>query len=418
MNRHIKGPLFSKIPLFLMSLFVMSCSAAQVSKFEVQRPARLTIDKKIKIIFIDPSLVQATNDQLGIKSLVLKTLQKSLNKLGRFQVIIGPVRNVDPEKETIAIIQGSVTSKEEIEVGQVTEIATCKGGFAGYAAGVAAVSTSKQGVTFSRRGLICKAGDIKADLIGAGIGGLLALVGAKQRIPPVDEVVRVYKYRNISLFAQVDFSLTMIGKTREVIVLRSDSANFGRHIVLPAINVHESYLSFGEAMQLLISPVAPLYIRRYALVEESNPGHPKGRWYSGIANKGENLTSEEKNKILRQLVEKSLKPFIRTISPYKSLIRAEISNEGDKKARQYVLDGKWKRAQNRLEGLSSKDAADWYHLGLVYEATAVVFDDYQEAKRMYLKAFNKKEMRIFAEGIGRMERRLSDVRKLNRQLAR
>ncbi len=402
----------------MLVLFVAGCSTDQVSTFTVQRPARLDIDSKIKKIFIDPSMIETTGDQLRIKSAVLETLKKRLNKLGRFQVVIGRVANVNPEKETIAIIQGGITSREEVEVGQITEIATCKGGISGYAAGAAASSTSKQGVTISRRGLICKAVDVKAELIGAGVGGLLALAGAKQDIPPIDEVVRVYKFRNISMFAQVDLTLTKIGKSREAIVLRSDSANFGRHIVLPAINVHESYLSFGEAMQLLITPVAPMHIRKYALVEASNPGHKKGKWYSRIAKGGKNLTPKAKGKILQQLVNRSLKPFIRTISPYKATITAEISKDGDSKARKLVVKGKWKSAKKRLDRLSSKKAADWYHLGLAHEATAAVSDDYQEAMQMYLKAFRQEEQRLFAEGIGRIERRLAEIRKLNKQLGK
>ena len=418
MNSFKKPTMAVKNLFFYSALFVLGCSSTQVPTFKIQHPARISIDRKIKKIFINPAAILTTSDSLKIKKLVLETLQKKLNQLGRFQVILGPVANVNPELETVAVVQGSITSREEVEVGQISEVATCKGGLAGYAEGATAASTSKQGITVSRRGLICKAVDLKSGIVGAGVDNLLLLSGFKRRIPPVDEVVRVYKYRNTSLFAQVDFSLTMIGKKREVITLRSDSANFSRHRVLPAINVHESYLSFGEAMQLLATPVAPLYSRRYGLVEATNPGHPKGKWYASLAKEGKGLSPTERDKIIRRLAERTLAPFIQTISPYKTVIHAKLDSNGDQKASQLILNNNWTEAQKRLENLTTKKPADWYHLGLVHEATAAIVDDYQEAKRLYLKAFEQKESKLFAEGIGRMERALNEAGKLHQQVAK
>jgi len=413
----LKKKSLSKGLLWGIGLLIAGCTSSPVSQFEAQRPARLTIKKEIKKIFIDPAMIQAVNDKLGIKNIVLRTLQQELNQLGRFQAIIGPVRGVDPEKEVVAVVQGNITSGEEIEIGQFTEVATCQGGISGFAAGATAAKTSRQGVTVSRRGLICKASDFKASVVGAGVGALLSLAGVQQRVPPVDEVVRVYKYKNFSLFAQVDFSLTMIGTTRQSITIRSDSANFSRHVVQQAINVHESYLTIPEVLPLIISPVSPLFVRRFALVEETNPGHARGRWYASVTKEGENLAAVEKYKILKQLVSKSLKPFIRTISPYKVKINAVVA-EGDENVRELIFSGQWKKAQARLQKLPSKTAADWYNLGLTFEATATTVEDYEEAKRLYLRAFNMDEQRTFAQGIGRMEKRLKEARKLAAQTSK
>ena len=98
------------------------------------------------------------------------------------------------------------------------------------------------------------------------------------------------------------------------------------------------------------------------------------------------------------------------------MISAELSKDGDKSARSYMLKGEWNKAQKRIKKISSKAPADWYHLGLTLEATAASNEDYHEAKRMYLKAFGKKELRMFAEGIGRMERRLSESKLLQKQV--
>ncbi len=75
-------------------------------------------------------------------------------------------------------------------------------------------------------GEIPSSADPEAEAVDAAVGGLLSLAGVKS-VAPVDEVIRVYKVKNISLFAQLNFSFTEIGKNREMIAIRSDSANFG-----------------------------------------------------------------------------------------------------------------------------------------------------------------------------------------------
>lgn len=398
-----------------VGLLITGCTPTPMSKFEVQRPAKLTIRKEIKKIFIDPNLVNNSNDKLGIKMQALEKLQKKLNESGRFQAIMGPIRGIDQEKETVALVQGNVISREETETGQFSEVATCEGGISGLASGITATQTSKQGVTLSKRGLPCKAGDIKADMVGAGVTGLLSLAGVETETSPVDEVVRIYKYRNVTIFAQLDLSITMIGKSRETIAIRSDSANFGRHMVQPAINVHETYMTVAEVLPLIAVPVTPLHNRKYAVVEETNPGSPKGDWYKRMARTTKKLKAGEKKKIVGQLVGKIMQPFFQTISPYKTIIRAEIAVGGNADVKELILKKKWKKARSILEKLSSKQPEDLYNLGLIYEVQAVTVEDYEEAKRLYLQAFNQNGLEIFAQGIGRMERRLKESRKLAQQ---
>ena len=218
------------VGISLFCVFMLSCAAKPLSQFEVRHPARLTINKNIKKVFIDPSKIRISNDMLGIKNLVIKKLQERLNQFGRFKVVVGPVHLANPEKDIVGLIQGDIISGEQVEDAQFTEVATCKGGVTGFASGITAAGTSAQGITVSRRGLLCISSDSKAEAVGS----LFAMAGLDLTSGPVDEVVRVYKVKNIAIFAQLNLSLTEIGKKREMVAIRSDSASFGRQVVKSA----------------------------------------------------------------------------------------------------------------------------------------------------------------------------------------
>lgn len=397
------------------ALLIGCAQKKPLPQFEVQHPARLTINKDIKKVFIDPSRIHTTNDDLDLKDIVIKKLQEELNRFDRFEVIVGPVQMDDPEKDTVGLIQGDVISGEQVENGQFTEVATCKGGVEGFASGATAAKTSKQGVTMSRRGLPCKAFDWKSAAVDAGVGAVMSLAGV-QSTAPIDEVIRVYKVKNISLFAQVNFSFTQIGKNREMIAVRSDSANFGRQIVKSAENVHEAYLTVSEAALLAVSPFSPLFVRKYAVVDATNRGTPTGRWIEYVTPTASNIPAKEREQVISSLVEESLKSFIRTVSPYKVMVALQIAESGNSEAVELIKKKEWKKARVILKKQPQRTAADEYNYGLTFEGAAKSADDYREAKKLYLTALNMEPGNIiYARGIGRMERRLKEHRKLQEQ---
>ena len=394
------------------------CSASKpVTELTIQHPAKLSIKRAIQKVFIDPKFIQSTNDKLGIKNQVIETLRKRLNELGRFQVQIGPVQGINEEKDTVALIQGSIVSGELVEDGQYSEKVSCKGGISGFAGGIAGAKATKQGVTASRRGLLCKPGNISSVATEIGMDALFSLAGVETVDTPLDEVIRVYKYKNISIFAQVSFSITEIGKSREMITIRSDSSSFGRQIVESAKNVHNSYVSLGDAVQLLISPVAPLHFKRYALASETNLGSARGNWVNYIIPKASNIPAEERALVITQLITESLKPFIQTISPYTIKAQITIDESGNENAVELIKKRKWKKARKLLAKISSRDAADEYNYGLTFEGGAETADDYRDAKRLYFSALEKEPSKmIYAQGVGRMERRLREYRTIQSQL--
>ncbi|MDH5559528.1 MAG: hypothetical protein OEY59_01575 [Deltaproteobacteria bacterium] len=411
-NRGIFGVLLlGMIPL------LSGCGPAAISKIEVQRPARLTIPSKIKKIFIDPSLIKSNKDKLGLKQEVISKLKESLNSFGRFEAFIGPVEGIDPNREWVGVIQGEVISGGEVSDGQFTEIATCTGGAAGFITGLVSTQTSEQGVTLSRRSLLCRSGGLSATLMNEGIGMLMGMAsGKEQDKPPVDSVVRVYKYKNVSYFTQIDLSITQIGEVRETLAIRSDSASFGRHIIQPAVNVHESYLTLGEAAPLIVSPVTPLFVRKLAVVDASNPNSSRGRWISRWADSADDLSDYEKQTIYSSLVDRSLMPFVKTISPYRELAEISIDEGGDSKAIKALKNGDWKTAQTRLKAKGKKSPSDTYNLGLSFEMGAMIIEDYLDAKNYYHAALKEDpDNLIYAQGIGRIERRLKDDAKINQQ---
>ena len=117
------------IGFLLGSLVLVGCQTKTLPQIEVQRPAKISVPKEVKKIFIREDMIDQTNDNLQIGKQVLRALRDELNKQGRFKVqIVNQLSGSEynTEKETVGIIQGSVFSGGEIDEGLFAEQATCK----------------------------------------------------------------------------------------------------------------------------------------------------------------------------------------------------------------------------------------------------------------------------------------------------
>ena len=56
-------------------VLISACTAPKLSQFEVQRPAKITVPREVKKVFIRADLVDEINDKLGIKSQVLQQIE-------------------------------------------------------------------------------------------------------------------------------------------------------------------------------------------------------------------------------------------------------------------------------------------------------------------------------------------------------
>ena len=117
--------------LVILCLFLLvGCSSNSAIELNVQRPAQLHVPREVTEIFIRQDMVQAEGDQLNLKEILLQELVNELNYLGRFNAQI--VDTLPVEKlvfgQRIGVIQGEIVSGGEKEIGQFTELATCKGG--------------------------------------------------------------------------------------------------------------------------------------------------------------------------------------------------------------------------------------------------------------------------------------------------
>ncbi len=422
----IKQILF--LPLCLSILVVgSSCAAPKLSKFEVQRPSRITVPREVKKVFIRADLVDETNDKLGIKSKVLQQLAQELNRFERFNVSVVNTldeANIDSEKETIAIIQGEVISGGEVDRGQFTDLATCTGGLGGRLSSAGAAAISDETITLdSWRGYICRRGAFASNVAEMALSSAFALVGLNEVIPPKNQVVRTYKYKNM-LGTQANLSFTVIGLKRETLAIRADSSSFGRSITEKDSyrNVKESHLislTLGSLISYTRIPIFPIPIREVALASRSNPkqifyGHkplPVPSIYD--------LPPKEKKKVIQKLVMLTLQSFIRTISPYKVMVDAEIASGGKAKAGGLLKEGKSKQARKIIEAIpeGKRDSQDWYNLGLAYEASAVSPEDYEDARRFYITALeNSPGTKLYAQGVGRTRLYLAEKRRLAKQI--
>ena len=415
--------------LHLITIILISgCTAPKLSQFEVQRPSIITIPREVKKVFIREDLITANNDKLGIKSQLLQELAKLLNSMGRFKVHVVKSldeKKIDAEKEIVAVIQGEVISGGEVDRGQFTDLATCTGGIGGRISSAAAASINEETITIDNwRGYVCRRGSFTSDVTELALSSAFAMAGLGQNLPPKNQVVRIYKYKNLSLFAQSNFSFTIIGLERETLAIRSDSANFGRNIIEKGSyrNIKESHLislTLGSLISSIRIPIFPIPSRELAVAKRSNP---EQLFYNNkplAVPSIQDFPGKERNNLIQQLVNKTIISFIRTISPFKVKVNAEIATGGKIETFNLLKEGKAKKVRELIEGipLDERDSADWYNLGLAYEASAVSPEDYEDARRFYINALEKKPgTKIYAQGIGRTRSYLSETRKLAKQI--
>ncbi|MGA0086808.1 MAG: hypothetical protein ACO4CF_00275 [bacterium] len=409
--------------------FQISCSSNSAIELNVQRPAQLDVPREVTEIYIRQDLVKTEGDQLNLKEILLQELVNELNHQGRFNAQI--VDTLPAEKlvpgQRIGIIQGEIVSGGEREFGQFTELATCKGGIGGRLSAGASIAIGEDALTLDSRAYICRPGGLGSSLIDLGAATLLTGMGVDADLPPVNQVIRTYRYRNISLYTETSFSLTIIGGDQEqrTVAVRVSGGNFGKQMIDT-----ESYQHRYEARPIpgianLVNrskiPLIPIPIRELAVVEQTKP---KEIFYvdNRLPNPNLNdLPAEEREQILQKLGSKAVEAFLQSISPTTQRIKALIAEGGEEeRAEELLRDGLWDEARQRLESLSKNDrtAEDWYNLGLSYEAGAVSRDDYQQARRAYLEALKKENgNRDFAASVGRVERRLAEYRQLASQRA-
>ena len=427
-----KETVIFQVIFFLLNLsaivLISACTTPTLSQFEVQRPSIITVPRELKKVYIREDLITANNDKLGIKSQLLQELARLLNNMGRFKVSVVKSldeKQFDAEKESVAVIQGEVISGGEVDRGQFTDVATCTGGIGGRISSAAAAAINKEAVTLDNwRGYVCRRGALASDVTEIALSSAFAMAGLGETLPPKNQVVRIYKYKNLSLFAQSNFSFTIIGLERETLTIRADSANFGRSIIEKGSyrNIKESHLislTLGSLISSIRIPIFPIPSRELAVAKNSNPGQ---FFYNNkplpIPNI-QDLPKKEKNQLIKQLVNKTLISFIRTISPYKVKVNAEIATGGEAETVNFFKEGKTDKIRELIEGIpeDERESEDWYNLGLAYEASALSPEDYEDARRFYIYALEKKPgTKIYAQGVGRTRSYLAETRKLAEQL--
>ena len=411
----------------LLLLALSSCSASKVSLFEVQRPSRISVPKEVHKVFIRSDLVKAENDRLNIKSNVLKKLESELKRMGRFQVSI--VETLDenafnPEKESVAVIQGEVISSGEVDYGQFTDVATCTGGIGGRLSSAGAGALRDEVITLdSWRGYVCRKGDFSSNILQGVLTSAFAVAGL-EGAPPKNQVVRVYEYRNVTFFAQMNFTLTLIGSRRETLVIYSDVSSHGIKLVRKnsyrnVQEVHNIVLDFLGPMVVAIgTPIFPVPFPQAAQAQLTNPSTVFLNESQLPQPTSSDLSHSQKNEITSKLVLQGIENFIRTISPYKMKVSAEVASGGKADGGSYLFKGKVMEARKVIEAIAqeNRESADWYNLGLAYEASAISVEDYEDARRFYIRALeHAPSSRLFAKGVSRTERYLSESRKLRKQ---
>ena len=417
------------IQIVIPLIFMGGCAAPKLSRFEVQRPSRITVPREVQKVFIRTDLVENENDRLDLKSRVLKALASELNRMGRFEAKV--VETLDetafnPEKDQIAVIQGEIISGGELDRGRFTDIATCTGGLGGRISSASAGAIADEAITLdSWRGYVCRKGNLKSDLIQGAFTSVLAGAGL-EGAPPKNQVVRVYDYRNVTLFAQLNFTFTLIGSSRKTLAIRSDAASYGTQTVSKdsyrhAQEVHNIVVDFlGPLIVGIRTPIFPIPVPQAAQAMKTNPENPFFPEGPLPQPAERDLPAKEKKEITQQLISQGIEDFIRTISPYKMEVGAEVASGGEAGAGSLLLEGKSLEARKTIEAVSQDErlAADWYNLGLAYEASAVSVEDYEDARRFYIEALDRDSTsRLFAQGVARTERYLSDARTLREQTA-
>ena len=416
--------------LVILCLFLLiGCSSNSAIELNVQRPAQLPVPKEVTEIFIVQDMVQAEGDQLNLKEILLQELVNELNYLERFNAQI--VETLPVKKlvfgQRIGVIQGEIVSGGEKEIGQFTELATCKGETGGRLSSDASVTIGEDALTFDGRSYVCRPGGLDSSLNDLVKATSSTEIVVNSDLPLVNQVIRTYRYRNISLYAETIFSLTIVGGDQEqnIIAVRISTESFGKQIIDPESYRHRYQARPVQGIANLVdrstNPLIPIPIRELAFVEQTKP---EEIFYQGNRLPKPNLNSlpdKEREKILQKLGSKTVESFIKSMSPTTQRIKALIAEGGkEERAEELLRDGVWDKARQRLESLSKNDrtAEDWYNLGLSYEAGALSRDDYQQARGAYLEALKKENMnKDFAASLGRVEQRLAGYRQLASQRA-
>ena len=416
--------------LVILCLFLLiGCSSNSAIELNVQRPAQLHVPKEVTEIFIVQDMVQAEGDQLNLKEILLQELVNELNYLGRFNAQL--VETLPVEKlvfgQRIGVIQGEIVSGGEKEIGQFTDLATCKGETGGRLSSDASVTIGEDALTFDGRSYVCRPGGLDSPLNDLGKATSSTEIVVNSDLPLVNQVIRTYRYRNISLYAETIFSLTIVGGDQEqnTIAVRISTGSYGKQIIDPESYRHRYEARPAQGIANLVArstnPLIPIPIRELAFVEQTKP---EEIFYQGNRLPKPNLNAlldKEREKILQKLGSKTVESFIQSISPTTQRIKALIAEGGkEERAEELLRDGLWDKARQRLESLSKNDrtAEDWNNLGLSYEAGALSRDDYQQARGAYLEALKKENMnKDFAASLGRVEQRLAEYRQLASQRA-
>lgn len=380
----------------LLTFFLIGCGVPGLT-LEMERPARFNIPSEIKKVFIDPNFFNTSKDQLSLKNHVLTSLRDELNRLGRFQVEISSPRNYDPNRETVAVVQGSIFSKAEMDQGQVTEKAGC------VPRDLLQTLFRSGGLQADgRRGLTC----LPISQVSSGMNQLINFAtGANEEDVWVEEAVWTYTYRSYTYTLQVDLSFTTIGVDRNVLAIRSESSNYGIRLVNPnsakVIEQASAPLTLTKSRAVLKNTKASSYVQWFQKVDQNRRGAP---------------SKQDQQRIIKTLTQKTLSSFVQDISPYKVKVHTGIDTGGNEKAVRLLRKKQFLQAQELLINLKEKSAEDFYNLGLSYEAGARTVDDYRMAALYYGKALDEEPGEdLYIQGLGRVELRLMEAKQLAKQ---
>jgi len=418
-----------KIIAFIILALLSTTVSAETISFN--RLNRIQINDKIKKIFISEGLITNDNDKYKYKNEVISYLKDRLGSSGKYTVVVGKPVGVDLNKETVAIISGEVISSGEIVTGQFSEVAYCKGGLIGLMSDFAAVASSTNislksmrcqqcsgefnkttnmcsgTVTIGTCAITCKSPSLPVE-VTEFVAGLL--LGASPEI----QVVRIYKYKNISLFLQVNLSITEFGKVRKMVYSRTDSSSFGRHYTQPGsiAHVRESSQGAGLILPLVnVVMVAPMP-EELAIVKASNPGSAIGKWYDRVAPDAADISEGERESIRKQLVHKTVNEFVKNIIPYKIEVEIEVDSEGNEDSIKLIKEGNYTEAIQAIKNVDPLLKPDMYNLALLLEATANIKDNYEEALSYYIQLNDKTPDDRYIEGIGRIEKVIRNMKRI------
>ena len=132
-------------------------------------------------------------------------------------------------------------------------------------------------------------------------------------------------------------------------------------------------------------PIFPIPSLELAVAKKSNPGQNYYNNKKLPIPSVQDLPEKEKKQLILQLVNKTLLSFIQTISPYRVKVNAEIATGGKADTVNFLKEGKTERVRKLIEKIpeNERDSADWYNLGLAYEASAISPEDYEDATEKF-----------------------------------